>query len=527
MMDLFETTGYGRLNFSSFAVWMNLDPAFSGPHCSWLPPAVWRSFHFPVGDEHSKPVAGMADPDVELPITALSSYAHEARHFHDLLVSSYGSMLARQYTRISLIYLFCWHELLLREQPLFVPFHKWINEGRYYKHGSPGLQEAGPNVRTLVAEYRSMEEKLATFDQGSIVEEQKDARLTSRSILEGLATIAQEQSIRNDFGDRMVDAFRSGFKTKSAFKTYYGARDFLGDKIGCSEVPEIASLLLLASLFGDFSDPDPRRLRSPADILTRLAEWLRSNHYDLNTDVDSVVAVKQVNQYFEQRHGGNLFAMFERATKANERVYAAFKQMIARYEEACNEPSTRARDVLRRFQNFCEVRKEFGEHVIADPRRYCGKDYIREQRNLPPPVLFIESELGIPEAQRLEGLYYIQNETRHRLQNLVNVNPQIQSIATTDGFIRRAHVISPRYSASSDASIPQIDIELWQRCNDITASINFFMNGVKNQQGKQLTPNYLVRDIVTGLNALGIRVYDWRGEINPKSPEYRGHSVGA
>jgi hypothetical protein len=89
-------------------------------------PLFGSSFYLPVTDEHRAFVVDRK-PGTErgFAAVAFSTATHESRHFHNLLFTTYGSVLARQHTRAALLLRSCFNEMLFRSPMLVVPLHEW------------------------------------------------------------------------------------------------------------------------------------------------------------------------------------------------------------------------------------------------------------------------------------------------------------------------------------------------------------------------------------------------------------------
>ena len=146
-MDTFEQTGFGRVDPSSFGMWLNVDKALAHPDYERFGPLMWSSFLFPLHDDHKTYLRRLTnEEDVQLVLNAFTLFTHEARHFHDLLLCPYGSMLMRQYTRAALYYLFLRRDLIFRHKAIYVPLSDWVAHGTKLQRVYRDLDTPSPTL---------------------------------------------------------------------------------------------------------------------------------------------------------------------------------------------------------------------------------------------------------------------------------------------------------------------------------------------------------------------------------------------
>jgi hypothetical protein len=506
-MDLFESAGYGRLDPYNFGVWVNIDQALEQPDYGDISPLFWSTFHFPISERHRSYLSEVGEGRTAFTLNCFTLYAHETRHFHDLLASPYGAMLIRQYTRAALFYLMQWHELLFHTKAVVVPISNWIKNQKLFESYRPELRQPSKNLVEFEKIVRTMREKLDSFNRGALKLDAPLDSMNAISVLEGLAIIAQESMVKREFGDAALRCFRRSVLQGPRRMIYYGALLFLQELLGAAAIPEIASYLLFASLCGDFQSPDPNNLRCPKDLLVELTLWLKNRGFNALKVRSFYEVIEAVDDYFEERHGADLIAMFTKAQRANAEVIEAFETMVRQFQEQACDPFERGRAVVDKFQNFVAAQQKLIDRLILDPLAYCSSDYVAKQSEFPDPVLFIESLKGVPVDESLESIYYVQNESRIHLSDFP---AELRSKFShwKDGIVRAAHVLSPLYPEGS-ADKGNVNHHLWQQVNDLLGGFRFLVEGPEN------TPEYLARDAVTGLGWMGTKVFAEKWELKP------------
>jgi hypothetical protein len=530
-MDLFEQQGFGRLDPSSFGLWLNVDKALAHKDYHRFGPLMWSSFHFALRDEHRTYLSSLPNgADRELVLGAFTLFTHEARHFHDLLLSPYGSMLMRQYTRAALLYLFLRQDLLFQHKAIFVPLSDWVTQGTALKRIYSDLDSPSHNIIHAESAFRSMKEKLRVYNRGRLNGDDGSRYPTAVSILEASAILMQETAIARDFGASYVESFRRGIWERGTANTYYSALSLISQQFERSVPAEVVSYLLTASLCGNFQDPDTKRLQYPTDILVELLLWLRKHEINLAESDSFEEIIYTVDEYFEETHGGDVMDMMKVSTDTNRAVGDAFRQELDVYEEQIGREYPEARSLLAGYNNFCEVHTRFVGDVCVNPLWYCSSKYLEIQRRLPTPVIFIETELGIPVDEQIEQLYYIQFEERLYLADLPEEYRKAFNGFAADGkLIRLAHILSPRGFKTDDSAAPvgvdlwhmdnsaeAIKVDLWQRNHDAVGSLRFLIEGPGIALSK-----HVQRDLMSAFTLVGTKVYGAEGEIKGELPDVK------
>jgi hypothetical protein len=532
MIDLFEQSRYGRFDASHFGMWLNADVFLNHPDYKHLGELAWKTFHFPPGGEHTQYVDGLRAPhDATLAASCFTLYSHEARHFHDLIATPYGSVLMRQYARAALFYMFLWRELYFRRRAIVVPITDWVANETIYSQVYQDLQPVSNIITETASIYSTMIEKLDAFNRGVLNSGMQANYPTATSILEGSAVIAQQRAIDSRFGSEVASQFLDVLFDGQAADTYLNALLLLRNVIGGQASAQVMSFLLLSSLYGNFQDQS-QRLRYPPDILLQLAVWLKERHVDLINlrSFDDLVIL--VDRFYQENQGGSLTAMIEQSQRANVGVLESLKQTLKLYEEQDGNEFSQARVVLQCFENFCQAHEIFSRQVLSDPGWYCSGSYIEHQYELPMPVIFIHTDSGVPVDDDLEAIYYIQSEdrmyvteeTRNKLLNDQNLNEaQREWLLSLSGnrsgnlIMRNAYVLSPR-DILQRGSQNLIDVDLWQRTHDLVAGLRLFLEGPDRGVSPQT-----IRQMVSVLKATGTKIYTSAGEMD--APDFDIHET--
>ena len=517
MIDLFEESRLGKLDPSHLGVWLNIDPALHHENFSQLAPLMWRSFHFPQEDSHRAFVNSCpTDESSEFAVQYFTLFQHEARHYHDLLLTPYGSMLARQYTRAQLSYLYCRNDLLFRAKSIVVPITDWVENYEMFEGVVPGLKPPPSAVCQLHELTATMMKKLAVFHNGTTGLADSVGGLDTTMILEGSAILIQEEIVSQLFGKANFQRFRNGILSRPASKRYYGALELVCQFLQTHAPAEVISYLLLASLCGNFQDLNPDHVRYPPDVLVELLVWLHERQFDVYACRSFDDIVRSVDEYFLDKLGARLQDHLHQATLVNTKVAEAFEQMVQDIESHTGSPteSEGPRELIRGFSAFRSAQEKMVELFIRDPLRYCSRPtYVQELWSLPQPLIFIEASTGLPLTPELEQMYYIQNESLFDLSALPeDLRPQFRHFADRDGVVRAAHIISPRpnpdvYGRSAEY------ISLAQANFDRVSALRFLLEGPNSGSSPEWWG-----EVVAAFNLFGTRVFTRFGEIGEGKP---------
>jgi len=463
------------------------------------------SFHSPDTANQKEFIESLKDEkDISFAINCFSMFTHEMKHFHDLLITPYGSVLMRQYTRGAILSLPCLQELLLHRKKIVLPLSDWVSDSELF-HDIYAIDPPSKNLSELNEVFKTMTQKLHFFNKGSLSLPSSLKYLNAGSILEGLAILNQELFIKKEFGDDKLKYFRQGFKTQTAYARYYTALEFIQTFLDQTLSYEVISYLLFSSLCGNFQDPNPNHLRYPKDILVSMLMWLKEKNINLNkfSCFDDIVDV--IDDFFNEELGNDVQGMIIQAAKTNKKFEDVMLEDIKRFENLTF--GTKAMEqVLRVFNNFYQIQASFGNNVCVNPQWYFSETYLDNQLKLPSPVLFLESKIGLPIDENLEDLYYIQTESRIQLDDLPNEISSrfnLNNLADAEGVIRAAHILSPRKSLLTTKNldknipwvfeVPEVDIQEWQKSYDLVGlSIRCLLEGKNANINEQLFQTFIM-----------------------------------
>lgn len=519
-MQELERRGFGKFDPVNFGLWLNVDPILRSSLGADFVSLAISSFHFPLSDQHKVFIDNAPEEQRSFALNCFTMFAHERRHFHDMLATTYGSMLMRQYTRAALAIHSNRDLLYFGSDLIAVPLSDGIDNESIL--GAAGVPAAPDALRKLNDLLKTMQQKLRVFDRGWEPLPRPFANLTATSIMESLAVLMQEQEIAQHLGSEYVRVFRAGFPA-SAREHYYGAAALCHNALG--EAPfEAVVYCLYASLCGNFQESRPDVPRYPRDLLAALLHWLnRRGGGEFQFGFEGFR--EQVDEFFEEVCGKDVQGIVTAAVHTNREAAQSYR---AAAQAAAEQGVTDVDLYPSIFDNFCEVQAPFAASLAVNPSWYCGPAYVKHTTALPTPVVFLETVDGLPIGD-LEKLYYIQTESRVCLDQFPpNVREHYSHLADAEGVLRAAHILSPKdvLASSTDPSptlfnVPPIDVALWQRgVDEAGCLLRFLLEGMEGL----IEP--LARTALLAFGLTGVRVFSMSGELKipplPEDPEDRG-----
>jgi hypothetical protein len=97
-----------------------------------------------------------------------SLFAHEMRHFHDVILTPYGSFLMRQAVQINIAYLIKARlDIAVLCDQIYVPLQDWVDNYNILSVAYPNLAAAPQGVMEYVSFWRNIHELLAIFERGN------------------------------------------------------------------------------------------------------------------------------------------------------------------------------------------------------------------------------------------------------------------------------------------------------------------------------------------------------------------------
>jgi hypothetical protein len=208
-----------------------------------------------------------------------SVFAHEVRHFHDTLLTCYGSFLMRQSLQNNMAHLsHVRDETVFACDKVYVPLTDWVDQYGFIEKAHPELLPPPDSIVEFVEWHKYLEHLLESFETGRL----KIHGLTATSILEASAILTQEEYIRSHFGVEAVVAFRTVFDGQAA-SFYFGALDAM-IRVFDQEIPlDIQAFILFASLCADYRSEQSAALSTPPDAFWTLLHELKESKTDLSS----------------------------------------------------------------------------------------------------------------------------------------------------------------------------------------------------------------------------------------------------
>jgi len=148
----FEETAYAHLDPLTFTVSVKVDRAISHRWYEEFGLLMWMTFEFPIHDDHRAYVEKRKKhKDVELIVNSFTLFAHESRHFHDLLATPYGSYLMGAQTDLALSMLEFREHIRRHHNAIAVPLFDWISSGDLLRRAFRQIEAPSPEVQTTAA----------------------------------------------------------------------------------------------------------------------------------------------------------------------------------------------------------------------------------------------------------------------------------------------------------------------------------------------------------------------------------------
>jgi len=517
VIDLFEESGYGRFDPSTFGLWVRVDRAIEHPRYADWGALMWETFQAPPHEGHVEYLADAPADDLPLLLSAFSLWAHESRHFFDLLATPYGAAVMRTAVHAALGYLQIVDELEYQYRGIMLPLSEWVEYGRVVHHAFGKLSKPSPGVEETVDLWRRLSGMLETFDFGRFADP-ANAPVSARSILEGSAVLHQERHLYTHFGLERAETFRRYVCAGEAASLYYGPALFLRQAIagaGGSPDSSAVSYLLLATLCGDWHSNRGSEPHYPAEIYVQLIDWLgRSGAAAAVTDLESSWGV--VDAFFEEERGQAPAEALARAADHNEAAAEQFHSMVAGIEENWQQESVEGRRLVELFDDYRVASASLALAVFGAPDWYFGY-YDQTESALPVPLLFLESDTGVPVDDFIRENYAIVvagNLPGPQLgiawfEGAAGLDAVLggEKLVSGVGGPEAARVLSP-LGAGDDVRLAPIDLELWRAVHADIGAIRLFAEGP--DQGVSA---HMVDRAVARLGVLGTAVYTRAGEL--------------
>lgn len=494
MQTMEPSTTFGQLDKTFLGLWLNADPIVRSPHAERALPLFWRSLYQPVSEDHRAFVAASTSGSERgLAAAAFTAATHESRHFHDLLFSTYGSVLARQHVRAALLVRTCLNQMLFRSRMMIVPLDAWRDYWQTLHVADDRVEPPAPALADLGDALRIMRTKLDAFNQGVFCPAQ--LKITATGILEAIAGTVQARTIHREFGQEASTDFLDLMRETGAYDRYYGVLERVSGVLG--PMPAEAMLLLLeASLCGNFQDPRQEVPRYPADLLLAMLAWLERNHIRPGRLATFGDLYTKVDDFFDYQFGEDLQGTVIQAAKLNwDQALPTFREMAKAIPgSGTSEADQGAAAAVDAFESFTRTGAALGGNVCQDPSWFCGEHYYRVWNHLPRPLVLVGTNYGIPITPDLDRVFDVHQSVgvvSHDKAAGRTTDPPPQLLDRLPGGTGRfALLVSMRPALvrglSKDVELPiaaqfvmpPVDLQAWvQHYEGTTVLLRFLMEG--------------------------------------------------
>jgi hypothetical protein len=473
----------GRLDVTHLGMWVNVDEARTGDDEA-LRSLIAHAVDHEVGAEHRAYIEGIADDEGRAAALGLFTVvAHESRHFHDLLLTPYGAAVMSHHVRQAMTLLSSMGSLS-SNAAIIVPIAEWSAQLPVLKQLDAELEPPSAKLEALIAVLDETERDLRALDQGI---HHPDAPVTATQILETSALWVQLGLAGRTLGMDGANLLMSAIRESPARGRYLGAMDYIHGRLGW--LPSAAvQFLLLASLCGDAFSSDPHALRSPADVLVVLTEWLAAHPdfprpaptAEFHFDVEFNRIYGMTQEFFGRVWDQDVAGMMDVASDQTYANVAEWQRRIAGKDDG-GLTFQWVENALAVYRGFAEVGGSLVANFSMDPEWYFVDGYLDVLPALPRPVTFFWSDHGFAANPELRERFSVQQEIVVPHQEGLRSDPELAQMyasladnAYDDGqALRLATVISPKGTKRADPPqgalafiVKDIDVEAWQRYFD-------------------------------------------------------------
>jgi hypothetical protein len=266
MFRLFEQNRLGSYDPILLGTLCNIDAITRHPDYQDFVALGMSAFVAQPGSEHRRFVdAQKTSEDKVVALSLFTLLAHENRHFWDAITSASGLRMTGNALEIQCEYLTRCAGLPF-QGPVCFPFSEWIREREALATLSPELASPPREAAAFASSVQSFVEEFNTWNTGGALQ---DGSPSSIQILEGLAVLAQGESIERNFGKPARTLFDGVMRLGDTGRFYLGAIDYVRRRL-----PELdkdgIGLLLQMSLYGTVERPWEES--SPAAVLPYLVD---------------------------------------------------------------------------------------------------------------------------------------------------------------------------------------------------------------------------------------------------------------
>jgi hypothetical protein len=525
-MILNSSSEVGRLDISHLGMWLNLDEI---PHTEKGRPTdvIASAFRYNFSDSHREAVAAAKSPEERAALVGLlTSVVHEARHFHDLLISRYGHWL---------MHLNVWAGLgaqgaqgsLAQAPAIIVPLSDWRAQLDTLRLVDADLTEPNPKLSDLANILGTISRLRRALDQGI---HNTNAPFTATSILEASAVLIQISAVVRAFGVERANELSRLIGESSNSRRYVASREFVEQQLG--PIPIGGKIvLLLAALCGDVFSDDDKALRSPVDVLIALTRWLLSTgkfpiRGVLTGKLDPIALIGELfdlsSKFLARFCGRDLAQSMSFAWEMTSKLITHYEGRLEGKEDDSIQ-WFRICQIIKVYSNFRDMSARLMANFCADPTSYLVDQYLDRVAYLPQPVMFLWSTRGVPATPELQRDFYIQHEMI--VPNPVGADPdllaRLDAISHFDGAAFRSALVlcslDHQQPAPPDGlfkyALHPVDHESWMGYFDSTVPlVRLLTDGVEAR-----LPGIVLDQAVTALDFSGTKVYSGAGRLHKLS----------
>jgi hypothetical protein len=390
-MFLHEPRALGRLDPLLFGLRYNID-ALVQVGDSKLLSLCMSAFEGKLGVEHYAYVRDCPDEKIrELALFYFSMRFHEARHFHDLLATPYGSQLMVEHFTIAAFLSLCFP--ILRETKVFyAPLMEWQPLSEFLQTIYPDLPAPPPILNACLNLVRKSQDaqRLISISDAFALSEQL-GNLTTESILECSAVMVQEIACHEFIGGGELQV-GNYIRNKPGGIAYYAPMLALEAAVG-GKVPR--EMVLEACYLSLFSAPgDHGGWATPHENFINLCLYVGTNECDGDLARAGEAIYKFLQIYCKASSPAKgLRALLKQASLDRK---ARIKYLTEEISKHFGEIPQEVKLIIRCFRDFDRAADYTAKAVLARLGEYCSGVYLDELwPDLPSPIYYIETETGV------------------------------------------------------------------------------------------------------------------------------------
>lgn len=488
---------YGNLDLSSIVATINIDRALTSPHARDLTGLTLATFGAPSESKHRDFIDSAHDISTHLvAINLFTTYAHELRHYHDLLASPYGTFLVRERIRAILYSLPVALQIEAFWPTIYVPVGDWVRNYKLLKKAFAELDPPPLGAENMDADVAKIKKTMSEARAGIVPlppnKKVELPRFDATTILESLAVETQVTVLKRQFGDALTGIFILSLSGSLSTERYYETRYLIGQN-GVRD-PESVNLVLFASLCGMIDSRKNGTSDYPPDLLIRLLAWLKRQGRGGGDPSAVFVAIED---FWQDYRGETLAETFHNDVERNQQSARVFREYI----DGLNSPQ--ATVIVKAFEEFLLDRALLLDCILPDIPGYCSTKYIDNQLSYPLPPLFIESHIGLPlRALGWEKDYQVHFDSTVTCDELPEALRWAQPATATPQELRLAHISCPAPGHRARGR------ESWHLAFPTLSIARYFNEGCRSEI------DYFEKDFEFNLRQTGTRIFAAAEERN-------------